>query len=152
MKWGLTKKKKSSHHSFDSFKKEIDRVFDDFFTPKTSALFDSNWLPTIDMEEGKNEFHISAELPGLDEKSINVSLENNILTISGEKKEEKEEKSKDMKYYHTERHYGSFSRSIAFPEEVHADKISAKFKNGVLSIKIPKDENAEKKRISIKVN
>ncbi len=152
MRWGITRRDNSTRTPFDSFRREIDSVFDEFFSLKPSSLFDSDWLPSIDVDENEKEFTVTAELPGMEEKDINVTLENNILTIAGEKKEEKEEKDENRNRYHAERCYGSFSRSVSLPEEIKQDKIKAKFKNGVLSINIPKDESAEKKRISVKVN
>ncbi len=152
MKWGITRRDDGNRSPLDSFRREIDTVFDEFFSLKPSTLFDSDWLPSIDVDENEKEFNVTAELPGMEEKDITVTLENSILTIAGEKKEEREEKDEKRNRYHSERHYGSFSRSISLPEEIKQDKIKAKFKNGVLSIMIPKDESAEKKRISIKVN
>ena len=136
---------------FNSFKSEINRVFDDFFSLTPSNLFDSEWNPVVDVEETDKEIHVTAEVPGIDEKDLNVTLENNILTISGEKTEEKEEKKKKS-YIYTERKYGSFSRLITLPEGVKGDQIKAKFKKGVLEIVIPKDESAQPKKIQIDVH
>jgi len=153
MKWALKKREDISNPSpIDLFHREMDRVFDDFFSLKPTNLFDSEWLPKVDIEESDKEFHVTAELPGMDEKDINVTLEKNILTISGTKDDRKEEKDEKKKTYYSERHYGSFSRSITLPEEIKTDGIRAKFKKGVLTINIPRDENAPKKRISIAVN
>lgn len=152
MKWNISKKNNSLDSSIDSFRKEIDNVFDDFFTMKPTSFFDSEWLPKLDVEEDEKEFKISAELPGMDEKDINLTLENSMLTISGEKKFEKEEKNDKKKFYHSERHFGKFTRSISLPEDVKVDDVKAMFKKGVLSINIPKDETRKQKRISIKVD
>jgi HSP20 family protein len=107
-------------------------------------------MPKLDMSETDNELEISAELPGLDEKDIDVSLTRNVLTIKGEKKMEKEEKKKD--FYRKERSYGSFKRSIPLPTDVDTNKVEAKFKKGVLTIRLPKVGVAKKeaKKIAIK--
>jgi HSP20 family protein len=96
-----------------------------------------------------NEYEITAELPGLDDKDIEVSLSNSALTIKGEKKEDKEEKGKD--YYLSERRYGSFARSFVVLEGVDADKIEASFSKGVLSVKLPKTAEARKNEKKIEV-
>ena len=95
-------------------------------------------------------YEITAELPGLDEKAIEVKLANGVLSIKGEKREEKEEKRKD--YYRRERSFGSFERSFQVPEGIDTDKIAASFKNGILSVTLPKSAEAQKqaKRIEVK--
>jgi HSP20 family protein len=92
---------------------------------------------------------ITAELPGMDESNINVKVSDNVLTIRGEKKEEKEEKKKD--YYMSERRFGSFQRSFEVPDGVDAERIEASFKNGVLTVNLPKSPEALKKEKSIPV-
>jgi HSP20 family protein len=151
MNLSLTKRK-NNLSSIDSFRKNIDSLFDDFFSLKPTNLFDSEWLPSIDVEESDNKINIKAEVPGIDEKDINVTLENNILTIAGEKAEEKKEENKKKNYIFSERRFGSFCRSVTLPEGIKADKIKAKFTKGILDIEIPKDEKAQPKRIQIDVN
>ncbi|TIO80260.1 MAG: Hsp20/alpha crystallin family protein [Mesorhizobium sp.] len=104
----------------------------------------------MDLVEKANAYEITAELPGIDEKNIEIKLANNVLTIKGEKNEEKEEKEKD--YYLSERRYGSFQRSFQLPEGVDADKIDASFAKGVLTVKLPKTAEARKaeKKITVK--
>lgn len=106
--------------------------------------------PAVDIVEKDKEYEITAELPGMDENNIDVKFADGVLTIKGEKKEEKEERKKD--YYLSERRYGSFQRSFPVPESVDANKIEAKFVNGVLTIKLPKSAEAQKneKKIAIK--
>jgi HSP20 family protein len=106
--------------------------------------------PHVDVTENDQEIKVVAELPGLTEKDVEVSLANDMLTISGEKKAEKEDKGEN--YYRLERSYGSFQRTIPLPTEVEADKVDATFKNGVLQITLPKLYPGEgvKKKISIK--
>ena len=150
---------------FDSLRHEIDRLFDDFHPfgwrlPCARSMFgfempklgSDAWTvaPAMDLVEKDKEYEISAELPGIDEKNVEIKVANHMLTIKGEKKEEKEEKQKD--YYLSERRYGSFQRSFALPEGVDADKIEANFVKGVLTVKLPKTAEAQKaeKKITVK--
>ena len=150
---------------FESLRREIDRLFDDFhpfdfrlpstrslFGRELSALRNSDWpvAPAMDLVEKGSEYEITAELPGIDEKNVEIKLSNHVLTIKGEKKDEKEEKAKD--YYLSERRYGSFQRSFQVPEGVDADKIEASFTKGVLTVKLPKTTEAQKpeKKITVK--
>ena len=100
-------------------------------------------------DDTKGDFVVKAELPGIDPKDIDISLSEGVLTIRGEKRQEKEEK--DEGYHLVERSYGSFTRSIRLPREVQNEKINASYKNGVLKITLPKSEEAKKKEIKIKV-
>lgn len=130
---------------------EMDRLFDDFFSNVGLTPFNEEWRefsPSVDISENDKEIKVSAELPGLDEEDIQVSLDRDLLTISGEKKEEKEDKRQN--YYRLERSYGSFRRSLRLPAEVEADKIEATFKNGVLKITLPKTAAFHRKRITVK--
>jgi HSP20 family protein len=104
----------------------------------------------VDVVETEKEYQITAELPGLSEKDVEVVVADEILTIKGEKKEEKEEKAKN--YYLSERRYGAFKRSFQLPSGVDADKIEAGFQNGVLTLTLPKTPEAQKseKKIAIK--
>ena len=104
----------------------------------------------MDLVEKEKEYEISAELPGIDEKNVEIKVANHMLTIKGEKTEEKEEKKKD--YYLSERRFGSFQRSFALPEGVDADKIEANFVKGVFTVKLPKTAEAQKaeKKITVK--
>ena len=151
--------------NFDSLRKEIESVFDRFGVgswqmpfPSSSFDIDVNWpgqktwglSPAVDITERDKDYHISAELPGLDEKDVEIRLSNDMLTIKGEKKEEREEKDKD--YFLSERRYGSFTRSFALPKHVDAEKIEASFSKGILTVKMPKTAAALKseKKITIK--
>ncbi len=141
---------------FSSFQQRMNDLFDDFFRgfPLASpgAMDDriGAFYPSVDVKEGEKEIVVKAELPGLEEKDIEVLLAEDALTIKGEKKEEKEDKGKN--YYHMERSYGSFHRVIHLPVEVDANKVEAAFKNGVLSVVLPKTEKAKAagKKINIK--
>jgi HSP20 family protein len=149
---------------FDSLRKQMERLFDQFdrdiwhvpslpkfkFEPLWGGAAGWGNLPAVDIVEKDKAYEISAELPGLDEKDIEVTLASGTLTIKGEKKEEKEEKKND--YYLSERHYGSFIRSFGVPEGVNVDKIEANFNKGVLTVTLPKTAEAQKpeKKIAIK--
>jgi len=149
---------------FLSLRREIDRLFDDFGggfwrSPfRTAFALEPFWqremtwtaTPAVDVTESDKMYEITAELPGMDEKNIEVKVSNGNLTITGEKQEEKEEKKKD--YYLKERHFGSFERSFQLPEGVDASKIEATFKKGVLKVSLPKKVEAQKpeKKIEIK--
>lgn len=149
MKWGLTKRNETKLNPFEAFERDVKRIFDDFFALEPVDLFDSAWLPTVDVEEDEKAIHVRAEVPGIDEKDLNVTLEDNVLTISGEKKEERKEENK--RYVLAERRFGSFKRSITLPDEVKADSAKAAFKNGVLTIDFEKKEVSQPKRITINV-
>lgn len=148
---------------FDNLRREIDRLFEDFDggllrSPFGRSFFDvqpfwprESWAaPAVDIAETEKGYEISAELPGIDEKNIEVKFADGVLTIKGEKQEEKEEKKKD--YYLSERSFGSFQRSFQVPEGVDSEKIEANFKNGVLRVTLPKNAEAQKsaKKITVK--
>ena len=146
--------RREDENPFSLLRREMDSLFDNFFRGFDIEPFESRmgvFSPKVDVTENDKEIKISAELPGMDEKDIDVSLQNDMLTIKGEKKEEKEEKGKD--YYRMERSYGSFSRTIPLSVDVETDKVEAKFKKGVLSITLPKTAKAvaETKKIAVKV-
>ena len=150
---------------FDNLQREIDRLFEDFrpanwhfpFSHPARSL-EPAWqrreawqiAPAMDLAEKDGEYEITAELPGMDEKNVEIKLTNGTLTIKGEKSEEKEEKDKE--YFLSERRYGSFRRSFQVPEGVDASKIEATFAKGVLTVKLPKTTEASKqaKKINVK--
>jgi HSP20 family protein len=145
---------------FERFRREMDRLFDDFSSGFwRGSLFDTapsrraeatfRTMPAVDVSETDKAYEITAELPGLDEKNIEVKLANGVLSIKGEKQEEKEEKEKD--YYRRERSFGSFERSFQVPDDVEEDKIAASFKNGILSVTLPKSAEAQKQAKKIEV-
>lgn len=148
-----------------SFRNEMERLFDRFDgglrLPSLGRMFDLAplWqsdssfginVPAVDVSEDDKAYQITAELPGLDEKSIEVSLSGNQLVLKGEKRQEKEEKDKN--YYLSERSYGSFQRSFGLPDGVDRDKIAATFAKGVLTVTLPKTAEVQKhqKKIEIK--
>ena len=132
--------------------REIDRMFDEFLgsgRPAAAANGGIVMAPRMDMAETDDSIEITAELPGVDEKDLDVSVEGDVLVIKGEKKSESEEKNKD--YHVVERSYGSFRRSIRLPGVVDADKVKAAFEKGVLKITLPKPPEAKQNRRRIKV-
>jgi HSP20 family protein len=116
---------------------------------ETEAMTTTQWAPLVDITEDDKEYIVKAELPELKKDEVKVTVENGELTISGERKFEKEEKGK--KYHRIERSYGSFMRSFTLPESVNGDKVAADFKDGVLKVHLPKDEKAKPKAIEVKV-
>jgi len=152
----LVKRANGTKRPWDGFSlvdNEVNSFFDNFlrgfdvqpYTEKKERPFN----PSIDVSENEKEINVSAELPGMDEKDIEVALEKDFLVISGEKKEEKDTKEKGV--YHTERSYGAFTRTIQLPEGTDGDNIKARYKNGVLAITVPKAQKPaeEKKKIDI---
>lgn len=135
---------------------EIDRLFEDFGRP-SRAMFNFSPRaiapsPAIELCEGEKEYRLTAELPGMGENDIEISVADNVLTISGEKKEEQEHKEEG--YLLSERRYGSFRRQVPLPPDVKADAITAKFRDGVLTVTLAKDENAPSRprKIAIEAN
>ncbi|HUO88750.1 MAG TPA: Hsp20/alpha crystallin family protein [Rhizomicrobium sp.] len=146
-------------HPFESLRHEVDRLFDDFDGGLWPAAFRKSFFgngfrselaTAVDVVEKADKYEITAELPGMDEKDVEVKVASGGLTIRGEKREEKEEKKKD--YFLSERRYGSFERNFGLPEGVDTNKIEASFKKGILTITLPKTPEAQKqeKKIAIK--
>ncbi len=110
----------------------------------------AEWAPLVDITEDDKEYLIKAELPEVKKEDVKVAVENGVLTISGERKSEKEEKNR--KYHRIERAYGSFERSFSVPDDADADKVNAEFKDGVLKVHLPKSERAKPKQIEVRVS
>lgn len=113
------------------------------------ALTVAEWSPLVDIEESDKEYLIKAELPEVKKEEVKLTVQDDVLTISGERKGEKEEKGK--KYHRVERCYGSFMRSFTLPEDADGTKVSAEYKDGVLRVHLPKSEKAKPKAIEVKV-
>ena len=128
---------------------DFDRVFDELFHNRTFEPTNADIHPRINVEENDNEWLISAELPGVNKKDVQINFQDNVLTISGEKKYEKEDKQKN--YHRVERSFGKFNRSFNINSPVIVDKIDAEFKDGVLVVTLPKAEDAKPKLININV-
>lgn len=151
-------------HPLMSLREEMDRLFDDFFGGSSlmpfrrrvdtdpwrrfQGMFEATF-PTTDVVEDEKSYRISAELPGLSEKDIEISLAGDVLTLKGEKKEEHEDKSGNR--FVAERRYGAFQRSFALPEDADAERVEASFRNGVLSVTLPKRPEARAKARTIEV-
>lgn len=131
-----------------SLQEEMNRLFSDYFgqTAETRVPAIS---PAVDMLETKDSVTVKVELPGIKKEDVEISLKDELLTIRGEKKEEKEEKGENR--YYIERSYGSFSRTLTLPSRVKADKVKANYKDGVLEIVLPKVEEEKTKEIQVKV-
>ena len=137
---------------FFGIQREINRVYDNFIRggmQADEAFQNSYWTPAVDIAELENEYVVKMELAGVNKDDVKISLESNILTIKGEKKQEKEERNRNV--HRVERSYGSFQRSFTLPTTVKSDKIDAVFREGVLSIALPKAEEAKPKQIEVKV-
>jgi len=137
----------------DLVRNRLDRMFNqmlgDFWGGST--LFEPSsrgFLPAVDVRETQDALHFDVELPGMTKEHIDITVENNVLTISGERKFEKE--TKEGEYHRMERSFGHFSRSFTLPTGVRTDKIDAKFEHGILSIDLPKQEGAKPKKIAIR--
>jgi len=151
-----------TRHPLETLQNEIDRLFNDFSQGwpfrKQSFGMEPFWrgevhwgaLPAVDVVEKDHAYELTAELPGMDEKAIDLKVSGNMLTVTGEKQEEKEEKKRG--YHVSERRYGSFERSFRIPETVEVEKIDATFRNGVLTVTLPKKAGVEaaEKKIAVK--
>jgi HSP20 family protein len=148
----------------ESLRREMDRLFDDFGigtwrSPFRGSFFDMDpfrrakaafsGVPAVDVAETEKGYKVTAELPGMDEKNIEVKIANGMLMIKGEKQEEKEEEKQD--YYVRERSFGSFERTFPVPDGVDLDKVDASFKKGVLTVTLPKTAEAQKEEKKITV-
>jgi HSP20 family protein len=145
----------SEENPFSLLHYDLDRLFEDFFSGFDVEPFGrryGSFNPDVEVSENDKEIKVTAELAGLDEKDIDISFTDDTLTISGEKKEEKESNAKG--YHMKERSYGSFKRSIPLYSEIEAEKIDAHFRKGVLTITLPKSEKEKekKKKITVKVD
>lgn len=147
MVWGVAPW--TPFRDLEQMRREMDRLWDSFFERRPSRGEGvSEWLPMLDILESKGEYIIKVELPGIDPKEIEISLTNDLLTIKGEKKQEKGEEEAII---FSERTFGPFNRTVRLSRPVQSDKINASFKNGLLTITLPKTEEAKKKEIKINV-
>ena len=139
------------YRSPESIRNEIDNLLHEFFGgPIHTGPLTGEWLPPADISETEDRIFIQAELPGIGQKDIELTLQGNVLTIRGEKKHEKE--GKDENHYLGDRYYGSFRRTFQLPGDIDADKATAAFDKGVLKISVPKMEELKSKKIEIDVN
>jgi HSP20 family protein len=138
----------------DTLQGEMNRLFSTFFDTPTNRGGNGNagarrWIPAMDLVEAGEHFVLKADLPGMTEADVNIEIEKNVLTISGERKAELEEKHEG--YYRLERTSGAFSRSLTLPEGIDAGAVTATFANGVLEVRIPKPVQPEPQRVQIAV-
>ena len=131
------------------FNTEVSRLFNSFFDTPTTARSGvaRRWIPAMDVVESEGEYVLKADLPGLSEQDVNIELDSNVLTVSGERKSEHEEKGNG--FHRVERSYGSFSRRLALPEGVDPEAVNASFENGVLEVHIPKPEARKPHKVAI---
>ena len=132
-----------------TMQREIDRMFDRFRGGVSEENALAAWSPVVDIVEEENQYIVRAELPGVDKADVKITVESNQLTIRGEKKQEEEKEGRN--YHRVERSYGSFYRSFSLPTTVNSGKIEAAFADGVLTVSIPKAEEAKPKAIEVKV-
>lgn len=142
----------SNWTSFDrlaSLRDEMDRLFDFTFPSRDTGLF-SGWSPALDLYDNKDAFVVSVELPGMKKEEIDLSLQEGVLTISGERRHEKE--NKEGQTFRSERYFGKFQRSVNLPTMVDANKVKASYKDGILTVHLPKAEEAKPRQIEVNVD
>ncbi|HEX6198881.1 MAG TPA: Hsp20/alpha crystallin family protein [Thermoanaerobaculia bacterium] len=130
----------------DPFARMLDNFFGEGLYP-SEDVSNRTWMPSVNIRETEQAFFVEAELPGLTKKDIDITLENNILKLSGERRFEKD--TKEESYHRVERSYGSFLRTFSLPSQVNAESVKASFKDGVLTIEVPKAEEAKPRKIAI---
>jgi len=130
--------------------RELSRVFEDPFFRSVAGDASCRWCPAVDVTESEKELVVSADLPGIDPQQVEITVQENILTLSGERKAASE--SKDESYHRVERAYGSFTRSFVLPSTVDETKVAAEYKDGVLRVHLPKREEAKPRKIDVKLS
>ena len=143
--------KNKKQNQADKLRREIENMYDRFFEPSflpSSYIFGKGkWDPTVDIIEGRKDISVKAEIPGIEAKDLDISIDGRLLTIKGEKKQELKEKEET--YYRVERSYGYFNRTIELPAEVDSDKVDASYTRGILKIKLRKAKDDRTRRIKI---
>jgi HSP20 family protein len=135
------------NEGFDHLRRRMDRLLEDFVHGDGNER--ERWMPSVDVMEDKESFLLRADVPGLSKENIKITLQDNVLTISGEKKQERDQKERS--YHLTERTYGQFSRTFTLPSKVEQNNITAEFKDGVLEIHLPKSPEAKAKEIQVQM-
>ena len=133
-----------------NFQRDMDRLMNSAFNRRLAAPADRDWMPDVDVEEKEHEYLVSVDIPGVDKNDVKVTVEGNLLTIRGERKYERTE-DQDGTCHCSERMFGTFSRSFSLSKKIDSGKITAKHKDGVLSVSLPKAEEAIEKEIEIQV-
>jgi|SRR5581483_8668786 len=131
----------------DALQGDMNRLFDRFFENRTANGTARRWIPAMDLVETDDHLVLRGDLPGLTEDDVNIEIRDNVLTVSGERKAEHEDRGEG--YHRVERAFGSFSRSLSLPQGVDPEKVDASFKNGVLEVRIPKPAEAKPTRVQI---
>ncbi len=143
--------KRKKNNQAKELRREIDTIYDRFLEPNfLSPVFlfgKEKWGPKLDISEGRKDITIKAEIPGIEAKDLDISIEGRLLNIRGEKKQEQTEKEET--YYRVESSYGYFNRTIELPAEVDPNKVEASYKRGILKIKLRKTKSSETKRIKV---
>lgn len=139
----------SSFDRLSSLRDEVNRLFDFSLPARDSGLF-SGWSPALDVFDDKESVVVKVELPGLKKEEINLSLHDGVLTVSGDRKRETEKKEGES--FRSERYFGKFQRSVTLPTAVDSAKVTAAYKDGVLTVELPKAEEAKPKQIEVSVS
>jgi len=142
----------SPFRHLSNLREEIDRLFESPLAELTQSphQFLSGWMPAVDVYEDKDNLHLKAELPGINKEDIQISVHDGVLTLSGERKPD--EKCQNAHVYRSERSLGRFQRTLTLPAQVNPDKIRATYKDGILSVLLPKAEESKPKHIEIKAS
>lgn len=138
-----------SFDRFSSLRDELDRIFDFALPSRDSGLF-GGWTPALNVHDEKDKLVVNVELPGFRKEDINLSLHEGVLTVSGERKQERERKEGET--FRSERHFGRFQRSVTLPASVNGSNVTATYKDGVLTIDLPKAEEAKPRQIAVNVD
>ena len=131
----------------DSLQGDMNRLFDRFFEGRTANGMGRRWIPAMDLVETEDDLVLRGDLPGMTEEDVDIEIKDNVLTVSGERKAEHEDKGEG--YHRVERAFGRFSRSLSLPQGIDPDKVEAKFEKGVLEVHIPKPAEAKPTRVQI---
>lgn len=148
--WESVERRGDPFRWLSEIRKEMNRLFEEAFGSAVEPVTTREWSPAVEMYENKDEVVVKAELPGLKESDIDVSVSDGVLTIRGERKHEEEKKEKG--YYRSEWWYGAFRRSIPLPTGTDPDKIKATYHDGILEVKFPKPEEAKPKQVKVEVS
>jgi HSP20 family protein len=131
----------------DSLQGDMNRLFDRFFEGRAPNGVSRRWIPAMDLVETEDHLVLRGDLPGMTEDDVDIEIKDNVLTVSGERKAEHDERGEG--YHRVERSFGRFSRSLSLPQGIEPDKVEAKFENGVLEVQIPKPAEAKPTRVQI---
>ncbi len=145
--FGSLRRKGNLFGELTNMQQEMNQLFDEFFGERRTGLAEGNWMPAVDVSENEAAILVRAELPGMTQEDIELNLQDNLLTLTGAKKQEKKEEKERAHY--SECCYGSFRRSFTLSTEVDRDNVQATFKEGILEVTLPKSEKAKSKKIAV---